>query len=173
VSALVLVLGGDREPLAARHEHAQLRGLREHVGDCRCRREQLLKIVEQEQRPLAAQVVGQAVVSAHDLRDRRFDQIGFAQSSQGDPPDAVLELLDELGRRLQGEPRLAGTAGAGQSHEARGREQLEHLGELPLSPDKRRRLHGQIRLVERLQGREMALAGLVERLRLGQVFEPV
>jgi Trp operon repressor len=41
----------------------------------------------------------------------------------------------------------------------------EHLAELLLAPDERRRLNRQVRLVERLQRRELAIAELVDPLR--------
>jgi hypothetical protein len=52
-------------------------------------------------------------------------------------------------------------------------QQRDHLAELLLPPDERRRLHGQRRLVEALQRGEPTLAELVDPLRRGQVLQPV
>jgi hypothetical protein len=48
-----------------------------------------------------------------------------------------------------------------------------HVRQLALPADQRRGLHGQIRVAERLQRREAAVAKLEEALRRAQVFQPV
>jgi hypothetical protein len=52
-------------------------------------------------------------------------------------------------------------------------QESDHLPELLLPTDERRRLFREVRLVERLERREFARAELVEPLRGGQVLEPV
>ena len=60
----VLVLGADVERLAARDEDRHLLRLCEQLGQPRCRLDELLEVVEDEQRPLAAQVLGEPVLGA-------------------------------------------------------------------------------------------------------------
>jgi hypothetical protein len=87
-------------------------------------------------------VLGEPVLGADDLGDRRLDELCVAERGERDPPDPVSVLLDELGRGLQSKPRLAGAAGAGQGDEPGGGEQLEQLGQLRLAADERGRCTG-------------------------------
>ena len=135
----VLVLAAEVERLAARDEDRHLLRLCEQLGQPRRCLDELLEVVEQEQRPLAAQVLGEPVLGAQRLRDRRLDERGVAERRQRHPPDAVGIVLDELGRDLEREPRLARSRPPGQRHQPRPRGELDELGQLALAADERRR----------------------------------
>ena len=135
----------------------------------------MLEVVEQEQQPLRADVLGELLLRPHDLRDRRADERRLAQGGEPDPEDAVREELGDVGGRLRGEPRLARSPRSGQREQPSPlvREQGAHLLQLALAPEEGRRRHGQVRLVERGERRELLLAELVQPLRRRQVLQPV
>ena len=141
--------------------------------DVRGVREELLEVVEHEQRSLARQELVQVVGTADHPRDRRLDQLRIPYRGERDEPDAVAVLLDALRSCLQRQPSLARAAGAGERDDAMRVEQREHLGQLAFASDERRRLHRQVRLVDALQRRELIVAELVEPLRRCKVLEPV
>ena len=120
-------------------------------------------------------MLGELAFRAQRRADRGQDELHVPDRLQPDPPDAVLVLLDHLGRCLHRQPRLAGAARTGQRQQppVLAPQQAEHLPEFLLTPDERRGLHRQVRLVQRLERRERRLANLVQRLRRGQVLEPV
>ena len=74
---------------------------------------------------------------------------------------------------MQREPGLARAARAGERDDAIRLEQRQHLPELSFSAHERRRLHGEVRLVDASQRRELAVVELVEPFRSREVFEPV
>ena len=115
------------------------------------------------------------IVPSHDLGDGRHYESRVGHGLQRHPPDAVRKVLEALGRRLQGQPRLARAPRSGEGEEAYvpASEQPEHLGELALTAEERRRLDRKVRPVERLQGREVAVTELVEALRRGEILQPV
>ena len=84
-------------------------------------------------------------------------------------------VLGDLGRRLQRQPRLPCPAGTGERQQPNvlAAQQADNLVELALAAEKRRRRNGQIRLVQRLQARELGVAQLEESLRRREVLEPV
>ena len=104
-------------------------------------------------------------------RCARQNELGVAERGERHPEDAVGEVVDELGRGLEGEPRLAGAAGAGERDQARAVAQRAR----PTSPSSRSRptsgvgWHGQVGRVERAQRRELARrrAGRGARARRG------
>ena len=49
--------------------------------------------------------------------DGRQHEVGILERRQADEQDAVGEVVEKLGCSLDGEPRLAGTTGAGQRDE--------------------------------------------------------
>ena len=78
--------------------------------------------------------------------NRGRDKIGIGDGGETDEPDAVGERLNGMRRYLEGEARLADTAGSGQREEAR-LWLLEHGGyraDLALAPDERRQRRGEI-----------------------------
>ena len=169
------MLAGEPERLAARRDEPQVGAGGEELGERRGRFEELLEVVEHEQHPPVADVLGRRALSAEGGADRREDELGVVEGLQADPPDAVLVLVRDLGPGLHGEPRLARATRAGQRQQAHLRvgKEGEHFAELLLAADERRRLLGQVRLVERLERRELGVAELVEPLRCGQVLEPM
>ena len=76
---------------------------------------------------------------------------------------------------MQGEARLAGPTRAGERQQAdvRPRDQRLHFLQLTLPAEKRRCGDREIRLVQRLQGRKVGVAELVEPLRCGEVLQAV
>ena len=74
----------------------------------------------------------------------RQDEIGILERGEADKHDAVVEIVEELGGDLYGEPRLARPAGAGQRDEPdlRPPEQVHHLPDLTLASDEGRRAGG-------------------------------
>ena len=79
-----------------------------------------------------------------------------------------------VGRGLDREPRLARAAGPGQRDETRAvLEPRQHLEQLVVSAHERARRTRQVRVGDRLQRREGAVAELEDRDRLGDVLEPV
>ena len=164
-------------------------GRNEQIAQRRCRLEQVLEVVEHEQRLLVVQELGQHVCErlragfgdAEGLRHRRQHELSVRYPDEPDHENAVGELLDQLRAGLEREPRLPRPGGPGQrdqphlllAHQARDRR------ELVLAPDQRRRLNGQVRrpTLQRSQRRERrrhALGDkLVQPLRLREILEPV
>ena len=163
----VLALAGEVERLPARDEQRELGAGGEELRELGRGRKQVLEVVEQEQQPLGADVLGEILLRPEDLRDRRADERRLAQGGEPDPEDAVRVELGDVGGRLRGEPGLARSARSGQRQQPSPlvREQRAHLLELALAPEEGRRRHGQIRLVERCERRELLLAELEEPLR--------
>src|SRR5262249_19887174 len=85
-----LLLGRDVEPASAGGEDARVAPR----DDARGFREQLLQVVEHEQRPLARQEVAEIVGSADNPRDRRLDQLRVPYRGERDEPHAIAVLLD-------------------------------------------------------------------------------
>ena len=171
----VLALGRQPQELAAGDEQAQARARGKQLAELRRRLDHLLEVVEHEQHLLRADVAGELLARAERRADRRANARRIAHRLQRHPPNAVLEIVHDLGGGLHGEPRLPRAARAGQRQQARRgcAEEREHLAELLLATDERRRLHRQVRLVERFERRELAVAELVEPLGRRQVLEPV
>ena len=76
---------------------------------------------------------------------------------------------------MQRESRLPRPAGAREREEAGvvAHEQLPDIGKLVLAAEEGRRGYREVRAVERLQRREVAVAQLEDPLRRAQVLEPV
>ena len=90
------------------------------------------------------------------------------------PEDARLELGYELGRCFDRQPRLAGTAGAGERDEAPALSEQRHDFLCLARPaDKRAGGSREVRVGDRLQRREGPVAELEDGNRLGDVLEPV
>ena len=180
----VLALGHDPERLAAGREHVDSDNISRKVGNHRRDSgKQLLEIVENEEEPPRAQVVAQhvavcpaaALAQAERLRDRSHDQIRIRQRPQRHEPDAVGVVLGGVGGREKRQARLPAAARAdqGDDRDIVAAEQVEQLGELALTPDELSRRDREIRLVQRLERREVLAAELVEPLWFGEVLESV
>src|SRR5215475_926816 len=141
---------------------------------------QVLGIVEQEQQSLARQrlchYVLERAVGLLDHVERARDvpeyQSCVAEGGERHPPDAFAEVIRGLRGRLEGEPRLAGAAGPGQSQKADAVTQLLHdLRQLAVTAEELGRRHREVRHVERPRSREVTLAQLEEPLRRGEILE--
>jgi hypothetical protein len=102
------------------------------------------------------------------------------EGSQRDEPDAVIEVVDHLGRHLQRQARLARPAGPRQRQQPqlRPQELLPHGGHLALAADQGRRLRGKV-VGARIQGdqrreglRQPRHQELEHPLGPAEVFEP-
>ena len=184
------VLAVDPQRLPARREQHDARArAQERAGQLRGRLDEMLAIVEHEQDRAVGQVLDQAIergparILAQPERGagRRSDMLGGGQRRELDQPDAVARAVEQLGRGLQRESRLAGAAGAGQRHEPRAPQQVRDVGDLALAPDQRARLLGQVvaqaRIAERAQRREVLVQARCQELEhmLGtaEVLQPV
>ena len=114
---------------------------------------------------------------AHGRGDGVFDRCRIGDGRQGNPVDAVDELLRDVGGELQREQRLAGPAGPGEGDETGVRpEERETGAEVGATPDKRNRLRRQIGGGEGARRRELRRQTLdlelVEALRSREILEP-
>ena len=171
------------QPLPARHEQLRPAELAQ-VGDlARDVRQKVLGVVDQQECPLRGERVDErlldrepgALAHVERLRDGVERERRVTQRGERDPPDAVGGILGELGRRLERQPRLPGPAGACERQQPNvlAAQQADNLVELAAAAEKRRRRDGEVRLVERLQAREIGVAELVEALRRREVLEPM
>jgi hypothetical protein len=96
----VPLLAGEAQRSTARYKRLYLSCLREKHCDARRGVNHVLKVVQQQQCPLQAQVVSDVLLRAHRLCNRRLDLTFVCERGQRDPPDAVLELVDSFGSHL-------------------------------------------------------------------------
>ena len=114
----VLDLGPDAERLSARDEHFQPRALREESTHRRGGLDDLLEVVEHEQQPLRADVLGEIASGRQRPCDRAEDEIWVAECGQTDPVNAVGKGRRRLRCRVDPKPRLARPSGPAQGHES-------------------------------------------------------
>jgi hypothetical protein len=158
-----------REPqrLAAGRQDADVRaGAQQRLGQRGAGADEVLAVVEHEQEALGPQRVaergqqGAAGLLAHadDGRHRLGDGGRVGERGELDQPDAAGEPLPrEQGlRHPEGQPRLAGAAGAGERDQAPGAQQPGRLGHVALPPDEAGERR---REVVRRVGRAGALGG--------------
>src|SRR5262249_47308852 len=132
------------------------------------------QVVEQEQELAVSDVSGEAVLGSQRLRDRLGDERGIAQGSEPDPEDARLVGGDEGRGGLERQTRLARAAWTGEREQTRTvAEAREHLLQLALATDEGARRTGEVRVRDRLQRREGAVAELVQGDRLRDVLQAV
>ncbi len=169
------LLAGQPQQLAARDQQPQVRAGGQELGELGRDIGQVLEVVEHEQQPLIADVVGEAPFRPDGLRRSREHVGRIAERCEWHPEDAVWIQVAGRARCLQREARLADAARTGQRDEPRvvDGEQRRELGQLALAPEERGRGHGQVRAVEALERRELRLAELVDPLRRGEVLQPV
>jgi hypothetical protein len=88
-------------------------------------------------------VRGEVLISAERAGRCLEHELRLAQRSQRYPENAILVIIRSSPRSLKSKPRLARAAWPRQREQSQilTPEQLEHLGELPLPPDKRRARH--------------------------------
>ena len=134
----------------ARHQELHRRRGCGDLGHERCRLEEVLEVVEHEQELPVAQVPAKILsellaarpLNVKDPCDGRQDELGIRKRREPDEENAVGEVVQQVGRNLQGQPRLARSSGAGQGeHSDVGLLQHSgHLTHLALAADERRRL---------------------------------
>src|SRR3712207_5588221 len=98
----------------------------EELSDERDGREDLLEVVQDEQKLSVPHVLLQEVFERHvpalpqaeRARDLRIEEVGIGYGSEGHEEDAVLEVLQHVGGGLQGEPGLARTSRPRQREQA-------------------------------------------------------
>ena len=183
-----LALAADAQRDPARGQDLQAGRGGEQPGHERGRAEHLLEVVQHEQGGAADEEALErgleragALLHADCVRDRRQRQGGLRDRGQLDEHDSVREVELRLGGDLEREPGLAGAAGPGHGHATHvlEAEQLAQLGDLGRAADDRRGRRGQHEPgpLERARRRELGGRALdhqlVERLRLGQVLQPV
>ena len=114
----VLALGRQPQELAAGDEQAQAQARGKQLAELRRRLRHLLEVVEHEQHLLRADVAGELLARAERRADRRANARRLAHCLQRHPPNAVLEIIHDLGGGLHGEPRLPRAARTGQRQQA-------------------------------------------------------
>ena len=132
----------------------------------------MLEVVEDEERLAVAQLV--ELVNTDRRSDRRGHELRPLHARKRHEEDAARKVVDDLGRGLQREPGLPGPARSGDGDETRGAgEESDDLPQLALPADERVRRDRQVRRVQRLQRREVAVAELPDPFRRRQVLQPV
>jgi hypothetical protein len=108
-------------------------------------------------------------------RNRGRHQLGVAQSIERDEPAAVLVVADHLLGDAQRETRFAGPAGARERQQTHvvAQEQSEYFAEFLLAAEERCCRDRQIRLVQALQRRKLAVAELVDPFGCRQILQAV
>src|SRR4051794_34642131 len=133
----ILVLAGKVQRLPAGDQRLQPGKSREQVAEPRRGVEHLLEVVEDQQQPPVRHLLDDRVAGPDRARDRRQHELGIAQALQRDPEHAVRRVGGEVRRQLNGEPRLPGSARAGQRYESMRAEEPARLVELLPAPDQR------------------------------------
>ncbi len=151
-------LAFEAERLAAgRHDRQRRAGPQQRLRQLRAGVDQVLAIVEDEQRGIAFQLIddrlehGPGAVIAH--ADGRGDVLGertrIHQRGQLGPDDAAGEQGARVARELDGEPGLAAAAGAGQREQPRRDENRRALLQFVRSADQAGERDGQLRSRQR------------------------
>src|SRR5690242_19653627 len=137
----------------------KLRDVRRCVDD-------LLQVVEEEQQPLRTKFT--RVLRTDRRRNGRQYELRVAKRRKPDPPDAVAEVVGQLGRDVERKARLADSAWPCDRHQTRTlAKEPQHVGKLLLPADQRFCGQGKVAVVEALQRREVAEAELIDPLRRG------
>ena len=164
------VLAADAETLTTGGQDSHLRAFSEQVGNCGSSRDHLLDVVENEEEALVTQPVHQRLAEIQPTPfahadcggDSGENHVRFADRPEPDEPDAILEIVDKIGRCLQREVGLADSTRADEGNEPRAvcDEQVGYRGELVLPSQERRRQRRQVGRVafQRLQRREFVWA---------------
>ena len=136
----------------------------------------MLEVVEEEQQRLVGDVLGEAVSGPERLPGRLQHELRVAQRRERHPEDAV-----RVARRTRSAaacsasrvlPVPPGPVRVSRRTSSRA-SSVEHLGELVLAAEERRRRDRQVRAVQALERREVVVAELVDPLGRGQVLQPV
>ena len=169
------MLASEVEWLSARHQQLELRTLTEQRRKAGSRVDNLLKVVEEKKHPLVADVRGETVARTESLTRALEHELGITEWSERHPEDPIGVTVREGPGSLRREACLPGAAGAGQRDEADviPCEEREHLAELFLPAEELCLGDRQVRLVERLERRELVVSDLEDVLGRGEVLEAV
>ncbi len=163
----VLPLAGDPERGSASHEERQPGRRLEHLRDDRRRFDDLLEVVEHDERPAPGEALREALTQrtlsalahAQRLGDRRHQEGVIADRVERDEERAVREILGKGVRSLDGQARLSGAARAGERDHTRvSPERRRHLVELAAAPDHRAHGNGHVAGGERAARQALVLA---------------
>ncbi len=149
----VLLFAGEVEWLAARHQQIEAWAAGEKRGELGCRLDDLLEVVEEEEKLLVCDVGGWAIPCTEHLACALDDERRVAKGRKRHPEDPVRVSLGERACRLGSEPRLSRPTRPGEREQADilSREELEHLAEFLLASEEGRLGDRQVRLVKRLE----------------------
>ena len=135
----------DGKCFSAGSEQAQVwAGAEQCFGEVGAGVDEVFAVVEDQQQGLRPQGIDQRLAQrflplfaqAQHHGNFLFDQATLGERGKFDDPDAVLELLDDLGGGLQSQSRFACPAGSGECQQAVVGEQLFGVGDLVFSSDK-------------------------------------
>ena len=160
-------LAGHAERLPARRQHPHpRRGTQDRLGQRGRLVEQMLTVVQHDQRLFAREVVAHALGQRpprawlHRQRgdDHLREQVGVVGRGELTQPHTIGEPGQHFRSDLEREARLAHTADPGQRHEPRLGECLRHPRDVVVAAHERRQLHRQVprERVERPHTREVA-----------------
>src|SRR6266550_8202468 len=143
----------------------------------------MLDVVEQQEPTAPRKMSDQGVrelpprllLHLERLSDGREKQGGIADWRKRDPDKAVRKFLRGLSGGLQGESRLPRSARPAQRQQPDvfPLQERNDLAQLLFAPQKRRRRHGQIRVVQRPELGELFVAQLPEPLGCSKVLQAV
>src|SRR5690349_22292522 len=98
----------------------------------------MLEVVEQQQERLPRKLRRELLLRAERGTDAGQHELRLVHGRKAHPPDTVVELIDELGRDVESEARLADAAGAGDGDGPRSvAQQPQNVDRLLLAPDER------------------------------------
>ena len=182
-----LLLARDAQDDPARDDQREAWGTAHQRGDVRCRRHDLLEVVEDEEgrpvrEPLNDQLEERPAAGLEDpegRRDARDDHRRIAHRLKGNEEDATGKLVGRGRRDLERQPGLARASGSGQGEQPDGLQESECLLHLAGPPHEGGELRRQIVRsgVEAAQGREVSGKSLGDRLaqplRGAEVLQPM
>ena len=132
----VLLLAGQVKRLPARDQQLEAGAGAEQLPQRAGRLDHLLEVVEQDEQPLVADVLGELGPRPERLRRRREHELRVPQRRKRHPPDALGIPLRAGRGCLEREPRLAAPARPGEGEQAHvlPREQPQHLRQFRSRP---------------------------------------
>jgi hypothetical protein len=164
-------LVGAAQRLAARGQDAHAGpGAQNLLGQAGARVDQVLAVVENDQRLARGQMRHERLQSPARCGDRHADgqrrrlrhEHGVAEARQVDEPSAVGQLRPRVRRDLERQPRLAAAPGAGERHEPGAAQQARDLRALALTADERGQLAREVAAARRRRARRRRQQLLVE-----------
>ena len=170
-------LGLDTERLLRRGQELDAaRVLEDRLRERGDRLDHVLAVVEHEQAAAKAEAVDERLervapglkLDRHGAGDGGRDLAPIGHGREFDQPDSVLELVQRLLGDLDGQPRLADSAGSGQRHQLRfGEQPFEDLQFL-FAPNQARQALGQVVGLDVVRGRGRRFRRRSRRLRRGR-----